>query len=236
MTNFGYIPVYALRFMIAYFIVTNAAAMILFPGGTLFNPDLNSYSFSGNFFSDLGITFTRDGTQNFLSSFLFNSSLLIMGLCAVSHVFVPNLFRETKKTYVISVIASILLVISGISFIGVGLTPADIYFEEHVWFVILAFNAQTVGIFFMTIAFLLSKISNRYTIVAFIYFINVALYTIFETSEPPPDFNPFELENVEDVIDYNRFTISVVWQKIITVISMISILIFTFGYKKLLND
>ena len=51
MTNFGYIPVYALRFMIAYFIVTNAAAMILFPGGTLFNPDLNSYSFSGNFFS-----------------------------------------------------------------------------------------------------------------------------------------------------------------------------------------
>ena len=92
----------------------------------------------------------------------------------------------------ISVIASILLVISGISFIGVGLTPADIYFEEHVWFVILAFNAQTVCIFFMTIAFLLSKISNRYTIVAFIYFINVALYTIFETSEPPPDFNPFE--------------------------------------------
>ena len=154
----------------------------------------------------------------------------------VSHVFVPNLFRENKKTYVISVIASILLVISGISFIGVGLTPADIYFEEHVWFVILAFNAQTVGIFFMTIAFLLSKISNRYTIVAFIYFINVALYTIFETSEPPPDFNPFELENVEEFIDYNRFTISVVWQKIITVISMISILIFTFGYKKLLND
>ena len=41
MTNFGYIPIYALRFMIAYFIVTNAAAMILFPGGTLFNPDLN---------------------------------------------------------------------------------------------------------------------------------------------------------------------------------------------------
>ena len=88
----------------------------------------------------------------------------------------------------------------------------------------------------MTIAFLLSKISNRYTIVAFIYFINVALYTIFETSEPPPDFNPFELENVEEFIDYNRFTISVIWQKIITVISMISILIFTFGYKKLLND
>ena len=70
-----------------------------------------------------------------------------------------NLFRENKKTYVISVIASILLVISGISFIGVGLTPADIYFEEHVWFVILAFNAQTVGIFFMTIAFLLTNIT-----------------------------------------------------------------------------
>ena len=86
------------------------------------------------------------------------------------------------------------------------------------------------------IAFLLSKISNKYTIVAFIYFINVALYTIFETSEPPPDFNPFELDNVGDFIDYNRFIISVVWQKIITLISMLSILIFTFGYRRLIND
>ena len=109
-------------------------------------------------------------------------------------------------------------------------------FEEHVWFVIFAFNAQTIGVLFMTIAFLLSKVSNKYTIVAFIYFINVALYTIFETSEPPPDFNPFELENVGDFIDYNRFIISVVWQKIITLISMISILVFTFGYKRLIND
>ena len=88
----------------------------------------------------------------------------------------------------------------------------------------------------MTIAFLLSKVSNKYTIVAFIYFINVALYTIFETSEPPPDFNPYELEIVGDFIDYNRFIISVVWQKIITLISMISILVFTFGYKRLIND
>ena len=236
MVNFGNIPVYALRFMVIYFIVTNAIAMALFPGGTLFHPELEIYSFSENFFSDLGITFTKDGTQNYLSSFLFNSSLLVLGLCAVTHIFVPKLFKDNKKSYILSIIAAALFVIAGLSFIGVGLTPADIYFEEHVWFVIFAFNAQTMGVLFMTIAFLLSKISNKYTIVAFIYFINVALYTIFETSEPPPDFNPFELENVGDFIDYNRFIISVVWQKIITLISMVSILIFTFGYRRLITD
>ena len=46
MLNFGYIPVFALRFMVLYFIVTNAIAMALFPGGTLFNPQLEIYSFS----------------------------------------------------------------------------------------------------------------------------------------------------------------------------------------------
>ena len=88
----------------------------------------------------------------------------------------------------------------------------------------------------MTLAFLLSGISKKYTIVAFIYFLNVAFYTYFETSEPPPDFNPFEVENINDYLDYNRFIVSVVWQKIIAVIAMISTIIFTFGYKRLLDD
>ena len=236
MKNSGYIPIYALRFMVLYFVFINIIAIYLFPGGTLFNPDYTSYSFNENFFSDLGVTITKDGTQNFLSSFLFNSSLLVLGLAAVSHVFVPKLFKRNTKSYTLSIIAAVLLVISGVSFVGVGLTPLDIYFEEHVWFVITAFNAQTVGILFMTLAFLLSGISKKYTIVAFIYFLNVAFYTYFETSEPPPDFNPFEVENINDYLDYNRFIVSVVWQKVIAVIAMISTFIFTFGYKRLLDD
>ena len=107
MLNFGYIPVFALRFMVLYFIVTNAIAMALFPGGTLFNPQLEIYSFSENFFSDLGITFTKDGTQNYLSSFLFNSSLLVLGLCAVTHIFVPKLFKDNKKSYILSILSLI---------------------------------------------------------------------------------------------------------------------------------
>ena len=35
-----------------------------------------------------------------------------------------------------------------------ALTPADLYFSEHVWFVIFAFHLQTIGILFMVIAFL----------------------------------------------------------------------------------
>ena len=37
-------------------------------------------------------------------------------------------------------------------------------------------------------------------------------------------------KELQDYLDYNRFIVSVVWQKIIAVIAMISTFIFTFGY------
>ena len=89
----------------------------------------------------------------------------------------------------------------------------------------------------MVIAFFLSPANNKYTILAFIYFICVAAYSIFETSSPPPpDFDPRNQEMFKEFITYDRMVISVVSQKLITLIAFISTIIFTFGFKSLIDQ
>ena len=73
------------------------------------------------------------------------------------------------------------------------------------WFVIFAFHFQTAGILFMCIAFFLSPVSNKYTIVALIYFICVATYSVYETSSPPaPDFDPRNQEMLRMFVPYDQ--------------------------------
>ena len=201
--------------MAFYFIIINAIAIYLFPGGSLYNYELNSYSFTENFFSDLGVYETSGGHENFLSCILFNSTLAMIGFASFSYIYVPNIFNSNRKAYIFSVIATLTLIVSGICYIGVALTPADLYFREHVWFVIFAFHLQTIGILFIC----------------------VAAYSIFETSSPPaPDFDPRNQEMFKEFITYDRMVISVVSQKLITLIAFISTIIFTFGFKSLIDQ
>ena len=60
------IPIYSLRFMSCYFMIVNAIAIYIYPCGSLYNYDLTSYSFTENFFSDLGVYKT---TGNLLKKF-----------------------------------------------------------------------------------------------------------------------------------------------------------------------
>ena len=52
------------------FLILNLTAMVIYPGGTYQNPELEIYKLTQNYFSDLGRTFTMDETQNFFSSFI----------------------------------------------------------------------------------------------------------------------------------------------------------------------
>ena len=111
------IPLDSLRFMACYFMIVNAIAIYLYPGGSLYNYDLTSYSFTENFLSDLGVYKTTGGEINFLSCILFNSSLAMIGFASVSYAFVPRLFIENKKAYNFSRIAAFICIISGFCYI-----------------------------------------------------------------------------------------------------------------------
>ena len=62
------------------FVILNFISMIIYPGGTIIEPDTKGYSFFYNFFSNLGEWTAKNGEDNTVSAYLFNSSMLILAL------------------------------------------------------------------------------------------------------------------------------------------------------------
>ena len=64
------------RYVILLFVVLFCTSIYFYKGGTLHNPHTIGYSFSKNFFSDLGIL----SEDNIISVILFAAGLLLVGL------------------------------------------------------------------------------------------------------------------------------------------------------------
>jgi hypothetical protein len=135
------------------FIFLTLIAMFTFPGGTQLNPAARGYSFFHNFFSELGYLRTRSGEANPVSALLFFIGLLSAGsgLVLFSLIF-PALFRSSIIGRVAGFLGSIFGLLSGICFIGVAFTPADVFKDWHIFFVLWAFRLFPVGVFFFAIA------------------------------------------------------------------------------------
>lgn len=227
------LAIYPIRIMVIYFIIINSIAIYLFPGGSLYDSTLTTYSFSENFFSDLGVYENVRGQQNFISSYLFNSTMVVMGLSCLSFIFVPRLFRANKYAYICSLIGSAISIISGFCFLGVGITPADLYFHQHVFFVIVGFRLMVPALMFMTFAFFFSPASNKYAAASILFLLSITIYSVFETSNPP-EFSPRDdLKLFRETVSYNRMVISVIAQKSIALISFASFFLFTYGFQQL---
>ena len=98
--------VHLIRFVSIYFLLSVFIASILYPGGNIFEPDQLGYSFSKNYLSDLGGYMSRSGEINFLSSFIFNTSMLFYAASGIGFLFVPNLFRDDRNIYKLAWIGS----------------------------------------------------------------------------------------------------------------------------------
>ena len=149
------------------------------------------------------------------------------------HKYRTTYFLGNKWSYICATIGSYIAILSGLSFLGVGLTPADLYFHEHVFFVIVGFRAMVPGLLFLTIAFFLSPVSNKYTVASVLFLLSITVYSIFETSSPPEVSPREDLELFRETVSYNRMVISVIAQKVITLISFISFFMFTYGFYQL---
>ena len=82
------------------FILLNFFSMIFYPGGTLIDKDTDGYLFFYNFLSNLGERTARNGDDNFISSILFNSSLILVSISFLifySKYF--QFFKKEKKSY-----------------------------------------------------------------------------------------------------------------------------------------
>jgi hypothetical membrane protein len=150
------------------FVVLTVAAMIFYPGGTVTDPTARGYSFFENFFSDLGRTVSPLGEPNTMAAILFAGALALAGAgLAVFFVASLGFFSWPRLAKLLSGLGSVFGVLSGLAFVGVACTPANVLLEPHRWFVLMAFRAFLPAVICYTAAILATPAyPNRF---AFLY-------------------------------------------------------------------
>lgn len=207
------------------FLVLTTLAMVFYPGGTRSNPNRQSYLFFENFFSELGLTHTYSGGPNQISFVLFTTALALAGLAlAIYFIISPSLFWDSMSTRLLSLVGTFFGLISGLSFIGVAFTPANLYVTPHQIFVQLAFTSFFVGIVFYAPAILLNQsFPNLYAIVNIIFGVLLGVYIWLLFFGPSANSS-------------NGLMIQVTGQKIIAYAAVISLFIQAYGSRRVVID
>jgi len=202
----------------AAFVVLTAVAMLFYPGGTVTDSTTKGYSFFTNFFSDLGMTQSHSKQPSPVSSVLFFVAMVSAGGALVLFfIAFPRLFVETSSGKILSIIGSIFGVVSGICFVGVAFTPANLYLDAHVQFVLWAFRLFPVAVVFYAIAIFRERdYPKRYAWVFVAFAILLVLYILL-------------LEGGPSVRSPEGLMIQATGQKIIGYASIISVLIQAWG-------
>ncbi len=145
------------------FLVLTVLAMLIYPGGTIHHPEYEAYDFLYNYFSDLGRTFTFDGSSNWMSHLLFRTTLTISGVCLILFfVALPTLFKS-NSTKTLIIIASFFGIIAGVCYIGIANVPWNIDLRLHRSWVYRGFMSFLLMTVFYSAAILTEReYPNRY--------------------------------------------------------------------------
>jgi len=170
------------------FLVLTIAAMLLYPGGRVGDPQSSGYSFFTNFFSDLGQTHTHSGATNTVSLVLF-----CIGLAAVAYTIVvfffafSELFPAGTISSRIARAAAWCSIVTAISFLGVAATPWNHFLAAHNEFVLWAFRSLLASILACLVASLLERtIPRRFALVYGIFALVLVTYIGLISLGPSP--------------------------------------------------
>ena len=224
----------ALRIASVYYVVAVVIAILLYPGGNHIELDQVGYSLQKNFLSELGFHKTMSGDLNFFSSFFWNTAMYMLLLQGIAFLFIPSLFRENRYSFAFACLGTLFMFPACIFFVGVALTPGDIFFDAHIFTTTTAFNLYTVSIFFYVLAFISSSLSNYYTSGAILLLIAVSVYSYYLSGYQPIDAIK-DRELYLEVYTMDLLIFNVVLQKVIISLMIITIITFSFGLNKLIN-
>ena len=224
----------ALRIASVYYVVAVIIAILLYPGGNHIELDQVGYSLHKNFLSELGFHKTMSGDLNFFSSFFWNTAMYMLLLQGIAFLFIPSLFRENRYSFAFACLGTLFMFPACIFFVGVALTPGDIFFDAHIFTTTTAFNLYTVSIFFYVIAFISSSLSNYYTSGAILLLIAVSVYSYYLSGYQPIDAIK-DRELYLEVYTMDLLIFNVVLQKVIISLMIITIITFSFGLNKLID-
>ena len=150
------------RIATAIFILLQIVGMIAYPGGTLHDVSTEGYSFTNNFFSDMGTYAARNGDPNYLSMIIFAFSLTIVGITfSFYYLVLPNVLGEDRINYILAIIGTVFAIGGSICMIGTGLTPSDIVHDPHVFFANNIFHCFLITAFVYTIVIFRSEILKK---------------------------------------------------------------------------
>jgi hypothetical protein len=134
------------------FVLLTALAMALYPGGSAHDPAARGYSFTHNFFSDLGATATESGAANPVDHAIFTYALVCIGVTLAGFGFAVRSLaadwgsrsgsgeRGGRARRAVAALAPAAATIGGIGFVAVGLIPEDVSGTWHKQCVNLAFG------------------------------------------------------------------------------------------------
>tara|TARA_Y100001970_G_scaffold144503_1_gene177454 strand:+ start:58 stop:816 length:759 start_codon:yes stop_codon:yes gene_type:complete len=194
------------------------------------------YSFSLNFFSELGSAYTntdddgspiyeggKNNVKNTFSMLFFNSSLVVVGIVIIlfyQYFYKFFIFKDdTPNSLKYSKFCRYIGIITGIMFSGIGFVPHDLDFTMHVFFANGAFLTLLILSIFHTLSFYNSnfiKSHYSYGYILFCIFLASYLYLIFlgPTIGPGKDFSQSDLilQVVGQKLIIFTFTIAMIYQ------------------------
>ncbi len=231
------LPIYTIS--IFYFFCIVSAHF--YPGSEkeIINFKSENYSFTHNFFSELGCLKTNtDETNpsilkkdNTLSMILFNSGLILIGITLIMFYYTfERLFillkDEANLNY--SKFTKPLGILSGIFFSGVGFVPHDLDFGLHVFFANGAFLILFFLCVFHTMTIYKSKyISNIYSFGYLLFCFCLLIYVLLIFFGP--QIGPGK------IFTENELILQVVSQKIIVLIFTLAILSQVYGINSIVK-
>lgn len=167
------------------FVLCLISSMIYYPDGTSatgYN-GFDRYSFWSNFISDLGMTKTFGGIPNPVSSTLLFIGILVLSIGgSIFYLLACSILgnkEEEKDNSTLTAVGSVIGIIGNFFLLGVSLFPKDTELLLHeitsVTFFLLSFIAVLI---YNRVIILRKDISNKYTILGYIFVICGLIYAI----------------------------------------------------------
>ena len=168
------------RIAAVFFIAFQLLGMKAYPGGTMYDASTQGYSFSKNFFSDMGAYVARNGDPNYFSMILFAMSLTIVGITFISYyLLLPRLLGSDRINYILSWTGTFFAIGGSVCMIGTGFTPSDVVFAPHVFFANNIFHCFLVTALLYTIVIFRSDgLRKRYAIGYAMFFLSIFIYVM----------------------------------------------------------
>jgi len=179
-----------------------------YPGTTILDHNTVGYSLINNFLSDLGRTVTHfcsktdiicdnciGGKNNFISAFFFNNAMFLCGiLFIIFYISIPGYFYEDKVLYRLSIVGSALGIFTCAFFAMVGLTPANLYFDLHVFFANNMFKIAFLNALIYSFVIFRSRLLNKiYGVGYFTFAVLLIVYVVILEVGPSPNSSEFGL-------------------------------------------